>query len=88
MTDLTVCQDYSRSKEDGIVSREEWLSNNEYDISDLWEGLNSYLEYKNQTFLLDKCTYQDFSDFVAKFSNHYSSEDSNSDEPQVSQVFV
>ena len=67
---LPPCQRFSRSK-DGTVGREEWLSMNETNISDMWEGLNSYLKYCNTT-LLDRCTYVDFSDFVAKYSTHFS----------------
>ena len=67
---LPPCQNYARAK-DGTLSREEWLSINEVNISDMWEGLRSYLTHCN-TELLDRCTYVDFSDFVAKFSTHFS----------------
>ena len=67
---LPPSQNYSRAK-DGTVCREEWLSINEVRISDLWQGLNSYLRDTNTT-VLDKCTYVDFSDFVAKYSSHFS----------------
>lgn len=63
------CRNYSRSK-NGTVGREEWLSMNEVNISDMWEGLKSYLKHCN-TNLLDKCTYVDFSDFVARYSTHF-----------------
>lgn len=67
---LPPSQNVSRSK-DATVGREEWLSMNEMHISDMWEGLNSYLKYCN-SFLLDRCTYVDFSDFVANYSTHFS----------------
>lgn len=67
---LPPCQNYSRSK-DGTVGREEWLSINEVNISDMWEGLRSYLTHCN-SHLLDRCTYVDFSDFVARYSTHFS----------------
>lgn len=63
------CQKYSRSK-DGLLGREEWLSINEARILDLWEGLTSYLRNTNAT-VLDRCTYVDFSDFVARYSTHF-----------------
>lgn len=69
---LPPCQNYSRSKKskNGTVGREEWLSMNEVNISDMWKGLKSYLKHCN-TNLLDKCTYVDFSDFVARYSTHF-----------------
>lgn len=66
---LPPCQDYSRSK-DGVVCREEWLSNNEDIISDMWRAFQSYISHCN-TNLLDKLTYVDFSDFVARYSTHF-----------------
>lgn len=66
---LPPCQKYSRSK-DGLIGREEWLSVNEARIWDLWESLSSYLGHTN-TNMLDRCTYVDFSDFVAKYSTHF-----------------
>lgn len=63
------CQNYSRAK-DGKVGREEWLSINEWRISDFWESLRSYLRDTNTT-ILDRCTYVDFSDFVADYSTHF-----------------
>lgn len=67
---LPPCQNYSRAK-DETVGREEWLSINEVNISDMWEGLQSYLKHCNLE-LLDRCTYVNFSDFVAKYSTHFS----------------
>ncbi|CAM9269226.1 unnamed protein product [Sphacelaria rigidula] len=62
-------QNYSRSK-NGLLGREEWLSVNETRISELWDSLRSYLRHTNTT-ILDKCTYVDFSDFVARYSSHF-----------------
>lgn len=64
----TESQKYVKRKE-GIVSREEWLSENETGIHYLWEGMLNYLRDTN-SFLLDSCTYIDFSNFVAQFSTH------------------
>lgn len=66
---LPPSQNYSRSK-NGLLGREEWLSVNEIRISELWESLRSYLRHTNTT-ILDKCTYVDFSDFVARYSTHF-----------------
>jgi len=63
------CQDYKRKK-DGTVSREEWLSENETRIADMWQGMLNYIRDTN-SFLLDKCSYIDFSDFVATYSTHF-----------------
>lgn len=64
------CQNYSRAR-NGRVGREEWLSINEYTISDVWEVLKSCIERTNTT-LLDNCTYVDFSAFVAQYSTYFS----------------
>jgi len=53
-----------------LVSREEWLSENETIISDTWEGMKNYIKDTNSN-ILDKCSYVDFSDFIAKYSTHY-----------------
>lgn len=66
---LPPCQNYSRSR-NGLLCSEEWLSVNEESILHLWESLRSYLNHTNTT-ILDKCTYVDFNDFVAKYSTHY-----------------
>ena len=63
------CQDYKRKK-DGLISREEWLSENETIISDMWEGMLNYIRDTNSV-LIDKCSYVDFSNFVATYSTHF-----------------
>lgn len=63
------CPNYARSK-DGLISREEWLAVNEEEIFRMWESFRSYLEYTNST-ILNKCTYVNFSDFVAAYSTHF-----------------
>lgn len=62
-------QNYKRRK-DGLVSREEWLSENETKISDMWQGMCNYIRDTNSTFL-DSCSYVDFSNFVANYSTHF-----------------
>ena len=52
------------------TNREQWLSQNEMAISDLWEAMGSYLHHNN-SFLLDKCDYVTFCDFVGNNSTHF-----------------
>lgn len=55
------------------TGKEEWLSQNETKLSDLWESLRNYLCHTN-SFFLDKCDYVTFCDFVAMFSTHFDDE--------------
>ena len=55
------------------TTREEWLSQNEYNLYDLWRAMLNYLKDTN-SFLLDRCDYVTFSDFVATHSTHYDSD--------------
>lgn len=48
----------------------EWLSQNETRLGELWESLKNYLRHNN-SFILDKCDYVTFCDFVAHNSTHY-----------------
>lgn len=57
------------------ATREEWLSQNEYNLSALWSAMLNYIKHKN-SFLLDRCDYVTFSDFVAKHSTHFDSDTS------------
>lgn len=57
------------------TTREEWLSQNEYNLSRLWSAMLSYLKHTN-SFLLDRCDYVTFSDFVATHSTHFESDTS------------
>lgn len=55
------------------TTREEWLSQNEYNLSSLWDAMLNYLKHTN-SFLLDRCDYVTFSDFVATHSTHFESD--------------
>ena len=66
---IEVFQAHNRRR-DGLISREEWLSENETIISDAWEGMQNYIRDTNSN-ILDKCSYVDFSDFIAKYSTHF-----------------
>lgn len=55
------------------TSKEEWLSQNETKLSDLWESLRNYLGHTN-SFFFDKCDYVTFCDFVASHSTHFDDE--------------
>ena len=46
------------------ISRHEWEHDNEMEISELWRSMNNYLEHNN-LYMLDKCTYTIFSEFVS-----------------------
>lgn len=48
----------------------EWLSQNETRLSELWSSMTNYLQHNN-SFLLDKCDYVCFCEFVARNSTHY-----------------
>lgn len=67
---LTMTESDQCTNEIDTLSREEWLSEHECDISDLWNAMRSYLEYKN-SYLFDNCDYVLFSDIVAYCSSHY-----------------
>ena len=52
------------------TSKEEWLTQNEQNLSDLWNAMSNYLQHTN-SFLLDKCDYVTFCNFVAAQSTHF-----------------
>lgn len=52
------------------TTREDWLSQNECKLSDLWEAMRNYLNDTN-SFFLDKCDYVTFCDFVATNSTQF-----------------
>jgi len=52
------------------TSREEWLSQNDLEISKLWQSMQNYLQHTN-SFVLDKCDFVTFCQFVADTSTHF-----------------
>ena len=47
------------------VSTITWMDNNEYYTHSLWTALQNYIDDSNRI-VLDKCTYPQFCEFVAK----------------------
>lgn len=47
------------------ITPEEWMDYNEYNMSSLWNHMNTYISDSNML-LLDKCTYPTFCEFVSK----------------------
>lgn len=56
------------------TNREEWLFQNEGRIREFWNAMRNFLDYNN-SFLLDRCTYESLSDFIANNSTHWDEKD-------------
>lgn len=56
------------------TSSREWLSQNEHELSDLWNSVLNYLKHTN-SFLLDCCDYVSFCEFVAAHSTHFDNDE-------------
>ncbi len=52
------------------VDRYEWLSQNEMVLSDMWNAMCNYIRDTN-VFVLDRCDYNKFCEFVADNSTHF-----------------
>jgi len=52
------------------TSREEWLSQNDFELSNLWQAMQNYLQHTN-SFVLDKCDFVAFCQFAADVSTHF-----------------
>lgn len=66
---LPPCRVYNRYHNDAR-SKQQWINDHEYIMSDLWEHVLGFLNTSN-SLCLDRCTYVDFTKFVEKFSTNF-----------------
>ena len=56
------------------TNREQWLFQNEDRIKEFWNAMRHFLEHNN-SHLLNYCTYEALSEFIADYSAHYDDRD-------------